>query len=393
LLNGGALEGLAITFFLLCLFYLIRAIHIDTDSTRKHRDIIKAILFANISMYTHERYIVLLPFIGLLILIYPGLKILGRKQKIMLILIAIASVCLNFFLKKLVYNMPFFVGTGGTNIELSSASPFDFFIKGLLSILQVNKGPDYLAGMSFDTLPLFNKSLVVVLLVGFFIIFFTYFVKLRKRGVIKQEEKSNRFWILPFLWMLLILLLIPAVLTIRLEQRWLQASFIVFILSFIIAFSYTAFRNNYSRVAVFSLFFTLLTWSDFTYLNSGGSNIYMATTEKLANRFEEAIDKGIIRQGTKNLYIWEKQKDINAENEIKWVLAEGYFFNYYQQHAKKIIFADSLYKKDSLSSSALVNLKTNADQVINLENGITDITNEFLKGTQKPSGTSMEKQH
>lgn len=383
LYNGGALEGLAITFFLVFLFYITRAIATDSDSAHKQWDLVKALLFANFCMYTHERYIVLLPFVVLLIIIYPGLKILSRKQKVILSLIAIASICLNVFVKKVIYPMPFFVGTGGTNIELSSSSPVTFFTNGLLSIIGINKGPEYLSGISFNGLPVFNKVLVIILLIGFFIVFFIYSRKLRKPTVFDKRNRPNQLWLLTFLGMLFVALLIPAILTIRLEQRWLQASYSLFILSFIIAFSHIPFRNIYNRNWILVLFIALLLWCDFTYLNKGAGNIYLTSSEAMADKFEDAIAKGIIRPGTQRLYIWEKHQDPNAENEIKWVLAEGYFFNFYKQQGKNIFFADSIYQKTPPYSNAFTNFNKNADQIIYMDKGIIDITNDYLQDSLK----------
>ncbi len=387
LYNGGALEGLAITFFLVFLFYIMRAIVMDTDAVRKQGDLVRAMLFANLCMYTHERYIVLLPFILLLILFYPGLKILSRKQKMILTGVAIASICLNVFLKKVIYHMPFFVGTGGTNIEFSTSAPAAFFTNGFLSIIGINKGPEYLAGIKFSGLPVIDKVLMVILLIGFLITFFTYFWQIRKPGTLKQSTRAEQFWLLPFLAMLFVALLIPAVVTIRLVQRWLQASYCVFILSFIIAFSHILFKTTYSRNSLLVLFIALLLWCDFTYLNKGAGSIYLTSSEAMADEFGEAIDKGIIRPGTKRLYIWEKHQDVNAENAIKWVLAEGYFFNFYKQQEKNIFFADSIYQKTPPYSNSFVNFNKNADQIIYMDSSIVDITNDYLQDSLKTFNT------
>lgn len=383
LFNGGALEGLAIAFFLLFLYYVIRAMAFNLEPKFKQQNVIKAIVFANLCMYTHERYIVLLPFIILLILIYPGFKILRQKQKIVLSLLAVASICLNVFLKKEIYNMPFFVGTGGTNIELSTSSPLSFLNNGLLSIFGMNKGPDYLSGLNFNALPLWNKLIVIFLLAGFFISFFIYFKSYKKAININQNEHHNKFWLLPFLWMLLVLLLIPAVITIRLEQRWLQASFAVFMLSFIIAFCQVSFKNLFVRNWILVLFMTLFFLTDYTYLSKGAGNIYLTTSEATADKFKEAIDKRIIKPQTKNIYVWEKHQDVNVENEIKWILAEGYFFNFYQRQGKNMFFADSIYTKDSVHTNTFTNFNTNADQIIFMDTSITDITNNYLKDSLK----------
>ncbi|MEO7801344.1 MAG: hypothetical protein ABIR81_05060 [Ginsengibacter sp.] len=382
LYNGGALEGLAITFFLIFLFYLTRSIAFNNDSPRKQSDILKAVLFANLSMYTHERYIVLLPFVVLLLLFYPGLKVINWKRKVILSLIAIASIGLNVLVKTQVYNMPFFVGTGGTNIDLSSSSPVSFFNNALLSIIGINKGPEYLSGIKFSGLPFVDKTVVIVLLTGCFTIFFLYF---------RQLKKTSQIWLLPFLGMLFVALLIPAVITIRLEQRWLQASYSLFMFSLIIAFSHISFKNVLSRSLVLLSITALLLWCDFNYLNNGAANIYLTSSEAMADKFQEAIDKKVIRSETKNLYIWEKQQDINVENEIKWVLAEGYFFNYYKQQGKNLFFEDSIYQKTLPHSSTFIKFNKTTDQIIYMDTGVVDITNDYLQDSLKAFNIKIDR--
>ncbi len=376
LLNGGTLEGLATTFFLLFLFYIIRAMVFKSDPVQKYRATITAILFANLSMYTHERYIVLLPFVVLLVLVYPGLKILSKKQKIILSLTGIFSICLNVYLKIAVYNTTFFVGTSGINIKPSSTS-FTFLTEALSSIFMVNRGRKNLTGIGFGELPFFNKSLVIVLLIGFLISFFIYFRKFWKAGFASREEKPGHVWLLPFLSILFILLLVPAIVTIKLEQRWLQASYSIFILCFIIAFSHISFKNNYTKNGILSLLLALLLYCDFSYLTRGANNNIIIYSGKFANKLREAMDEGIIRPGTKKIYIWRKQQDANTENYIKWVLGKGYFFNFYQQQEKEIIFINSLYKKDIPYSGSFTGFNRTSDQIIYLDNGIIDITNDF----------------
>ncbi|MEO5592924.1 MAG: hypothetical protein ABIR15_10700 [Chitinophagaceae bacterium] len=383
LLNGGALEGLAMTFFLASLFFFVRTlIRNDYPPKRQQREIILGVLFANLSIYTHERYIVLLPFIILLVFLYPGLQKLTAKQKISIIILVLGSIVLNVVLKKAVYGMPFFVGTGGTNISFSFSSAMSFFMEAVLSVFQINTGPSYLVGIQFADLPFFDKFLASTLVTCVLAVLVIYFRNTKKAFVLKNKVRINHFWLLISLMVLLGLFLVPAVVTVRLEQRWLQASYAIFVLIVIAACTSFQFSNNTTRNLLLPFFLILLLWVDFNYLKKGANNIYIAYAQKSASEFERAVTDGTIRPGTKNIYIWEKQRDANSESTISWILGEGYFFDFYQSQSKKVFYIDSKYPgKTTFPDTALAGFNKYTDQVINSDNGITDITSDYLQGS------------
>jgi len=372
LMNGGALEGLAITFFLASLFFLIKVIKRNLLENELKKGLIYSIVFANLSMYTHERYIILLVFIAVVVFLAPPLKKLTRRQRLTFSALAIFSIIINIIIKKYVFGMPFFVGTGGTNIEFSFSSAVTFFREAVLSIFQFNSGPDYLVGLPFSSLPQFSKFLVVVLFGGLVGIFGLYFIKVRKSFKLKQNTILPDFYIFIFLLALSGLFILPIILTIRLEQRWLQASYALFILAIIIALSSLDFKNTFLKGLSFCLLIFLFLCIDSTYLNRGGKNIYMSGSEDVVSNFKRAIDAGVIRPKSSRLYIWEKQRDLNTESAIKWDLAEGYFFKYYQDKRKEIVFVDSVY-----------------DQIIFLNREIVDLTGNYLQDSFKTIATKI----
>ena len=231
LFNGGALEGLAITFFLLSLFYMTRIL-IGPDPTvpQQVKGILLGLLFANLCMYTHERYIVLFPFITMVLYLFPGLRSMGQRRKFLFSLLAVGSILLNVLIKKVFFSMPFFVGTGGTNISFSFSSAFSFFTQAVLSIFQFNTGPEYLVGLPFSRLSDLGKTAVILLAFSLVSLFVAYLTGIRKALIQKDRRPIPKFILFLLLMGLFALLLAPAVVTIRLEQRWLQASFDLFIL-------------------------------------------------------------------------------------------------------------------------------------------------------------------
>ena len=174
LTSGGALEGLALTFFLACLYYVVKQFKSGGDKTLGPANMLFAILFANLSLYTHERYIILLPFLLLVLIATTTLKKVKQKQSALIAALIIGSILLNVFVKKYVFGMSFFVGTGGTHVDFSFSTAFSFLKEAVLNIFLFNTGPQYLVGNSFSSLSSSYKLITVLalLFVGFLLIKF-----------------------------------------------------------------------------------------------------------------------------------------------------------------------------------------------------------------------------
>jgi peptidoglycan/LPS O-acetylase OafA/YrhL len=381
LLNGGPLEGLAMTFFLVSLFFIIRVL-VQQDRTviQKQRDIICFFIFANLDMYTHERYIMLIPFAILLILFYPGLRFFSLKQKAILSFIGIASIVLNIVIKKYGFSLPFLYGTGGQTISPSFSSIFTFLTEGLLSICQVNYGPEYLIGIKFTALPGFDKLLVLLLLGCFVTIFVLYIRNVWKAFALKQKEEIAFFTIFLSLGVLFFLFLAPAVVNIRLEQRWLQASFSIFILMIGLALSRIPVKNVMYRNWALLLFVLAFIKVEFSYLKNGHQHIYLTTASNISNSFKQAIDNGVIKPESSRLYIWDKKRDEGSEVS-NWALQNGFFFKLYQNKNKEIVFIDPTYKFDSTKTLDTIN-----ERIIYLKNTVTDVTSDYFRSPKLDFG-------
>lgn len=382
LLNGGALEGLAMTFFLLMLFFVTRVLlQQDRTASQKQRDMIWVLVFANLGLYTHERYIMLIPFVLLLILLHPGMRFFSVKQKAVFSLIGIASVFLNVAIKKYVFSLSFMSGTGGRPIDLSFSSMFGFLTEGVLSIFQVNYGPEYLIGIKFTALPVFDKILVFLLLASFITILFKYLKKVYKAFLLKQKEEIAFFTIFLSLGVLFFLFLAPAIITIRLEQRWLQASFSIFILMIGLAISRIPFKKIAFKYWALLLFVLVFLKVDYSYLKNGYRNIYLTGASDIANTFKVALDKGVIQTQPSKLYFWEKQKNEGKEEAITWSLESGMFFEFYQNKFKELAYITPDYKFDSTKVLDTIN-----ERVLHFNNTVTDVTREYLKSPKLDFG-------
>jgi len=179
LLNGGALEGLAMAFFLAFLYFLCKAFISKGEPPQKSKALLASIVFANLGTYTHERYIILFPFIVLVLFLSPSLKKIDLRTRTILGLAAVISIVLNVAIKKSVYSLPFFIGTGNTSIQFSISSAITFFFEAILTLFQINSGPPYLVGIPFSSLSPLSKALVFLFATGVIAILILYFLQVR----------------------------------------------------------------------------------------------------------------------------------------------------------------------------------------------------------------------
>ncbi len=337
--NGGALEGLALTWCLLSMFQMFRLFIVhDEDRQGFFRGFGWALFFANLAVYTHERYIVIFPFIVLLTMLFRTKDTQAWKQKLALLAISGISLVGNFWIKVSYFHVPFFIGTGGTHIEFSQERAGNMFLEAVKSIAGINEGPDFLVGQPYRdmgdhgqafALVLFASSISIILIYSFATIF-----TLRKR----TSDERKTFLLFALLPILLVLLLIPAVVTIRLEQRWLQASYELFLLMLVIAIVRLPGINKYVLNAVLAILFLLVLLVDNHYLELGADKMYLQKVARIAHYFKKQIDDSKIVAASDTLAIVGNHLSDLDKEEIKWTLGDGYFFTFYQGKSKHLKF-------------------------------------------------------
>ena len=379
LYNGGALETLAMTFFLCSLFCMLKSQIVAADRPKQAFTLLlSGLAFANLSLYTHERYIVILPFIMLCVLL-PALRVVGVNRRLLVAAIAILSMGANYAIKKYIFHLDFFTGTGNTHIAFSFHDSIFYLKDALLSILLINSGPEHLVGTPFLSLWGIIKVFAIIPLTCIVAIFTAYFItSLRHRNRGSDVARSQNVLLLQ-LSALFLLCLIPAIVTIRLEQRWLQASLSVFMLMTVIAINAIPFKNNWKKALCLSIFVFLFLAVDANYLATGVRDIYLYGAQNKARLFKQAIINGVIKPNTSKIYVFEKHKNENDENELGWILAKGYFFCYYGQNMKNIAFVDSSDQQNK-NNRTISNI-SDKEQVIYVEEKVIDITKKYLDNT------------
>lgn len=384
LLNGGALEGMALCFFLLTLYHLMKGLLEKNSTNEQTKHIWLCLLFANVCVYTHERYIVLFPFIALVMLFFPKLQEIGFYTRAKFAAFAIGSILLNVFLKKFVFEIPFLVGTGGTTIMVTPNTVLTYLTNGVLSLVGVNSGPEYLIGLPFQNLSAIFKVIAILLTLLIIIPLSVYTYQQVKNFKTTTTQEKNAFYLFISLAVLLFVLLVPAVLTIRLEQRWLQAPSVVLLLMVVLSITHITYRRGLQPRLLMSLFVILFISINTKYLYNGVASIYMSSAHDVASDFKKAVDDGVINKETKQMFIWQKQADENTQNALKWSISEGYLFDFYYKKPKTIFFCDSIYQSNySFPVSALPGFDWHTDQVVYHEARVIDLTRAYVQDSMR----------
>ncbi|MES2626570.1 MAG: hypothetical protein V4628_14895 [Pseudomonadota bacterium] len=228
----GFLEAIALTFFLFMTYCMVHASNANQQAAWRWSWL--ALLMAFLVINTHERYIGVAAWLCLALLVLPGTRALPLHRLLTLLGACVGIVLLNVFFKVLVLDMPFFVGTGGTHMDLDLLRVLDLVRQAVLSIFGFNEGPEYLIGTRAITL---GWSPPVMLLAAAFTLAWVIAIVAGVRTALREPlTASDSRWQL-FCWPLLLLILGglmlgPPALTIRMEQRWVFAPFIVTLLIF-----------------------------------------------------------------------------------------------------------------------------------------------------------------
>ena len=146
------------------------------------------------------------------------------KQRISFALTCAAMVASNFLIKAFLYHSTIFQGTGGQPLAINLRSILTLLSEALLSILGVNHGPQYLIGSEWSDFSFLIRSASIA--------FFTISLGLVLIAFIRRDPNQRVtaiHW--PYaLLALILLLLLPSILTIRMEPRWEVAPFFILLL-------------------------------------------------------------------------------------------------------------------------------------------------------------------
>jgi hypothetical protein len=218
----GLVEELAFIFFMAMLLSVIELYRRPSDRLRCF-----ATFALLLCVFTHERYLAAVPWLSAAIWFSYNSD---DKKRYVFTSFPLIILAANFTIKTLLLKTPFFVGTGGSYLELNFGLILTQAIEGLSSLFGFNRGPEYLTGRQifieaprhavgdiqvWSLAALFTVSWIASVFIGAL-----------------QPRNGKEFAIPISLLVLAGMLLVPPLLSIRLEQRWLFAPLSLLLLTF-----------------------------------------------------------------------------------------------------------------------------------------------------------------
>ncbi len=174
---------------------------------------------------THERFIFISIYIIATIATW---KSISRTKKMFLSLLTLIITIGLMMGKKLLFAIPFLLGTGSTSeLGFSINTMLQFSRQFVLGILGLNAGEKYLAGNVWTVQgPVFKALSVILVVITVWLVIKSFAVK-TTLGMTSRDAQPTSLGHVLNLPILFVLLSGPAVMTIRLESRWLFLPFAV----------------------------------------------------------------------------------------------------------------------------------------------------------------------
>lgn len=313
----GPVESLPLLLTLGVVYSVIRA---EQDQQRTWKWGLLALLFAFIAIFAHERFTVVPVWLGLAFLSCNRVRQLPTWRIALLVGGCVALPLFYIAYKTFALDSDFLIGTGNTHLKLDFPLILKHAYGGISSIFGFNHGPSFLLGKNVT--PGWNTPFLLAL--AFLLLFLA--ITGYALGSVLAHASSLRAKMEAVRWpaLLLILaafLLAPALLTIRLEIRWLYASFVMVLMVCVWAVSAVS-RTTRRRVAVAAVLFCATSVAlDTVIMRSFGDLFFV-----YSGRFAELVKLDIVDQHP-------EQKTglafLTEEGECSFTLLNGAFFRVY----------------------------------------------------------------
>ena len=360
----GIMEDLGIIFSILALDNLI----FFYDNYSKYTPIIYIIL----ATFCHERY---LSLFGLYIVFFILNFLLknnkeDRRKCVFNIIIAIISLIFIMLLRKIILGNNDLSGTGGTNLleTIDIKRLFIFFVKGLINILGLNWGEEYLYGISLKNI---SPLIIISTLISILLLIIILITGLKKNKN-DLDYKINFISIILFIF----IILSAGCVTTRLEMRFLYTPFLGIL--YLTVFSL---GENASDLKIFSIkmnviIFLFILFSSVVniYYRFYWDDIYFVRHQKFYNFLYSDVVKKYGNEINNRPIIFLEDPSIYVNNDS----IIDFFSQYYDINNSQFLFFNSLsdVPKDIFSKNVIIILSNQKNANIH-ERDFVDITNSI----------------
>jgi hypothetical protein len=313
----GPVESLPLLLTLGAVYSVVRA---DQSQHHMWRWGLLALLCTLIAIFAHERFTVVPVWLGLAFLSSKQVRQLPTSRIALLLGGCVAVPLFYIGYKTFALHSDFLIGTANTHLKLDFPLILQHAYEGVSSIFGFNRGASYLLGENVT--PGWNAPFIFA--AAFLLLFVATTLYALRSILMSTSSLRARMEAVRWPALLLILaafLLIPALLTIRLEIRWLYASFIMILLVCAWAVSAVS-RTTRRRVAVaVALLCVTSVALDTTIMRSFGDLFFV-----YSGKFAELVKRDIVdKYPAQNAGI----ALVTEFGECNFTLLNGAFFQVY----------------------------------------------------------------
>lgn len=272
----GLMEALALLFIFLILSNLYE--FIKSGNIKYYY---KALIYYPLIVFTHERFMVILPIFFFALLV-------KKSKRIFIYIFTLLSFIFIQIIRNFTIGTILPAGTGGT--EVVETFNLKSIIKNIISqifyILGINAGPEHLNGIRWYDTPFLYKVLICISIISFLIFFINFIIIsfIRKDKNIKEDIIYSIF----FLGLIASNILASSV-TIRVEMRWIYSSYMIFLIY--IAYMYKRIKSYFpDKISMYKYILLLFVLVYFCfnlifefYYHTKYKNIYLFPNQKIYN--------------------------------------------------------------------------------------------------------------
>ena len=318
---NGLLEALS-----LLLVILIARACIEYLKTGKLTYVLYFLSLNCVITFTHERFIVLVPFLLLVLFFkkpskFPNIFYCG----------IIFPFLLLAFIKKVIFKARFFDGTAGVPIDLNPLPKINFFIDGCLNMFGLNYGPSYLNGISFSQIDINTYRFSVIIVVLYLLIIILGLLQYKKLSfdARKKQVQILLLWAIAFF-----LLILCASVTIRQELRWLYAPLALFLILIAYILSNISLKPILKYILLVTICLCIV--RNDIYFKNNQSDVFFIYSEKIADAlYSETVQK--YGTGLRNYSLYIEKSDL-----LNWPIQDSLFFVPYLGDNFKVNYVENI---------------------------------------------------
>jgi hypothetical protein len=273
----GPVESLSLLFLLVALEASLR-LFMEPAGTRSRAGLFAGlvVLFTALAIFTHERYLAATPWAMAVIGFAPAVRARGTGHAIMMALTGAVPAVLNLAAKQFLLQTPIAVGTGGRALAFDWDAVRELLAQASYSLIGVNRGPAYLTGYEVVSgEPAYWAAVIFAGASALIVLLLPVFTRIRS-----APPRVSVIWVL-LLVALAGMILLPPVLTIRLEQRWLLAPAALMLIGLVWATARLALRQRIVAAGLWLVAVAGLATADDTVSSYFGDNMYLLRSSRL----------------------------------------------------------------------------------------------------------------